>query len=196
MGIDNILSNEGINPVLKYLFRFLGLFCFFYFGTKAIIGLAAPVGYYVPFIDHYFNYIAWLRSSLLLGARAVVSVSGFETQVVNIYSLKVLNGRGVHIGFDCLGYGVFSFWAAFIIANQGSWIKKIRWLAGGLFLIWLINVVRISFLLIAINKHWPMPWGFDHHTWFNIAAYGGVFTMIYFYDQSYKKILSGQHERS
>ena len=193
-GNDSFLANERINSFLKYFFKFVIIFCIFYFGTIAIIGLAAPGGYYVAFIDHYFNYISWLRSSLLYAARAIVFIAGFETYVWNIYTLRIQNGRGVHIGFDCLGYGVLSFWAAFIIANKGSWIKKAKWIAGGFFLIWMINVLRISFLLIAINKHWAMPLGLDHHTWFNIAAYSCIFILIYFFARSDKQLLSGQYE--
>ncbi len=185
-----------MKPFLKYLFKFIGIFCLLYFCTIAFIGLTAPGGYYIPFFDHYFNYVSWLRSSLLYGARAVLSIAGFETYVWNIYTLRIQNGRGVHIGFDCLGYGVLSFWVAFIIANAGSWMKKAKWMVGGFLLIWLINVLRISFLIIAVNKHWFMPLGLDHHTWFNIAAYGCIFTMIYFFDRSGKREMLGQYERT
>lgn len=195
-GNVSILTSEKISPFLKYLFKFIIAFCIFYFGTIAIIGLAAPGGYYIPFIDHYFNYVSWLRSSLLYGAKTILSIAGFKTYVWDIYNLRVQNGRGVHIGFDCLGYGVFSFWIAFIIANKRGWIKKTKWIAGGFFLIWMINISRISFLLIAINKHWSMPLGLDHHTWFNIAAYGCIFIMIYFFDRLDKQTQSGQYERA
>ena len=85
----------------------------------------------------------------------------------------------------CLGYGVMSFWIAFVVANKGTSIKKLKWLLGGLFLICLINVIRISLLLLAINFHWLTPY-FNHHTWFNIIAYLIIFILIYFYDKSFK----------
>ncbi len=167
--------------------KFIAIFCILYYSTIGLIGVAAPGGYYVPFINHYFNYVSWLRSSLLYGARFVMLIAGFETYVWDIYHLQVINGRGVHIGFDCLGYGIMSFWAAFILANEGNFIKKIKWLLGGLLLIWLINVLRISLLLVAVNKQWPMPLGLDHHTWFTIVAYFCIFTMIYFFDRSHRQ---------
>ncbi len=169
-------------PFTIYLLRFIGIFCILFYGTIGVIGLTSPGGYYSPFLDHYFNYVAWLRSSLLYGAKILLSFCGFETWVRNIYNLQMLHGRGVHIGFDCLGYGVMSFWAAFIIANEGSVLKKVKWIVGGLLLIWVINVLRISLLLVAINKHWAMPLGLNHHTWFNIVAYSCIFAMIYTFD--------------
>jgi exosortase/archaeosortase family protein len=182
------------SPVKKgsfiiYLIKFIGIFSVLYFGTIGLIGLTAPGGYYSPFIDHYFNYVSWLRSSLLYGAKAVLSFAGFETYVKDIYNLQVQNGRGVHVGYDCLGYGVLSFWAAFIIANPGTFGKKTKWVVGGFLLIGCINVLRISLVLIGINKNWPAPLGLDHHGWFSIAAYSCIFTGIYFYDRSSKEQL-------
>jgi exosortase/archaeosortase family protein len=180
-------------PFIIYLVRFIGIFCILFYGTIGVIGLTSPGGYYSSFIDHYFNYVAWLRSSLLYGAKTVLSFWGFETYERDIYNLQMPGGRGVHIAFDCLGYGVMSFWAAFIIANEGSFIKKVKWIAGGLLLIWVINVLRISLLLVAINKHWGMPLGLNHHTWFNIAAYSCIFAMIYIFDTFSKHPKKGQN---
>lgn len=176
-------------PFAIYLLKFFGIFCVFYYGTIAFIGLAAPGGYYIPFFDHYLNYVAWLRSSLVVGCKVFLSLVGFESYQSGIYNLRVMKGIGIHIGFDCLGYGVMSFWTAFILANKGSWIKKMKWISGGLILLWLINVCRLSLFLIAINKDWPEPLGLNHHIWFNVFAYTCIFTCIYFYDQSAKKEL-------
>jgi exosortase/archaeosortase family protein len=191
--INDILYTIMISNVPKrkpgfiiYLIKFIGIFSLLYFGTIGLIGLSAPGGYYIPFIDHYFNYVSWLRSSLLYASKAIISVAGFENFIKQPYNLEVIGGRGIHIGYDCLGYGVLSFWAAFIMANPGTKGRKAKWMVGGLLLIWCINVMRISLLLIAINKAWPAPLSLDHHAWFNIASYTCIFTCIYFYDRSGK----------
>jgi exosortase/archaeosortase family protein len=98
----------------------------------------------------------------------------------------------VHMVYSCIGYGVMSFWAAFIIVNKGSWKKKFLWVVSGWIAIWCINVVRLSLLILAINKNWQMPLGLDHHTWFTIAAYILIFILIYFYDRSSKKNCKNQ----
>ena len=174
-------------PFYIYLFRFFITFCILYYGTIAWIGICAPGGYYWSFAAGHFNYISWLRYSLLHCARLFLSLAGFDPYVKDIYTLSLQKGRGVHVGFDCLGYGLMSFWAAFILANAGNFKKKIKWLLGGLLLIWLINILRISLLLVAVNKQWPMPLGLDHHTWFTIVAYFCIFTMIYFFDKSQRR---------
>jgi exosortase/archaeosortase family protein len=89
---------------------------------------------------------------------------------------------------DCVGYGVYSFWIAFVMANKGKLLKKVLWIVFGVLGLWLINVVRITLFLTSINKGWPMPLGIDHHTWFNIFAYLLIFLMIWRYDKSMKNV--------
>lgn len=89
--------------------------------------------------------------------------------------------------YSCIGYGVMSFWAAFILANRGNWRKKTIWITGGLLCLWAINVLRVGLLLLAAKKNWSFPLGWDHHTWFNVVAYALIFGMIYFYDRSFQK---------
>ena len=88
---------------------------------------------------------------------------------------------------SCVGYGVYSFWIAFVAANRGSLAKKLAWISLGLLALWLINDIRITLFLLAINKGWPMPLGIDHHTWFAIFAYLLIFILIALYDRSLKK---------
>ena len=163
-----------------YLIKFLGCFCLLYYGTKAWIGLTIPGGYYSSFAAHYLDYISMLRSTLLYGAKYVLLLFGYYSNVDNTFYLKMVNGRSIHIVYSCLGYGISSFWVAFIFANTGSLHKKIVWILSGVACIWAINVIRISMLLLAVNKNWQFPLGLGHHTWFNIAAYGFIFLGIYF----------------
>lgn len=87
------------------------------------------------------------------------------------------------MGYSCLGYGVTSFWIAFVFANTGSWKRKAAWMIGGAVVLWVINVLRISLVLIGANRNWKFPFGWDQHTWFNIVAYGAIFVMIWVYDK-------------
>jgi len=102
------------------------------------------------------------------------------------FGINFTGGKGVIIAMDCVGYGVYSFWIAFVAANKGGVLKKTLWIVFGVLGLWLINVIRITLFLTAINKGWPMPLGIDHHTWFNIFAYLLIFLMIWFYDRSFK----------
>jgi exosortase/archaeosortase family protein len=174
--------------ILLYLVKFIGIFCLLYFGTLAVEGLAAPEGkYFSSFVDNYLDYVSWLRSSLLYGSKFALTLLGYPVNIPDAYSLKLVDGAAVHIGYDCIGYGVLSFWLAFIMANTGSLLKKTAWIIGGSIVIWLVNMLRICLFLLSLNKKQQMPFGLDNHTFFNITAYMAIFIMIFFYDRSFKE---------
>ncbi|HEU5053428.1 MAG TPA: exosortase/archaeosortase family protein [Hanamia sp.] len=172
------------NPFLIYLLKFGVIFCVLYFGTLAVIGLASPVGWYSPFVDHHMDYVSWLKNSLIDSSKFILSLFSIQTVKVPGFALTYPHGKAVLIAMDCVGYGVYSFWVAFVVANKGGWVRKLIWVVGGLLALWFINTVRITLVLVAINKGWPMPLGIDHHTWFNICAYLLIFVMIWLYDRS------------
>ncbi len=180
-------SIQRDKKIWVYLLKFAGVFCGCYFGTLLIIGLAAPGNYYSPFIAKYADYVSQVKLSLMAGTGFVLSLFNIKTHIEPGFLIRVTGGRGVFIAMDCVGYGVYSFWTAFVIANSGKFVKKLIWIIGGLLALWLVNVIRISLFLVAINKGWPMPLGIDHHTWFTIAAYLLIFLLIWLYDRSFKQ---------
>ncbi|MEO5892443.1 MAG: hypothetical protein ABIQ31_19495 [Ferruginibacter sp.] len=184
------------NPYLLYLVKFIGAFCILYFGTKAIIGLAAPGHYYSEFVHSYLNYPALLRKTLLYGAKTMLLVVGYQSYTPDTYHLQLVGGRSVRMVYSCLGIGILSFWTAFIFANKGSFKKKLVWITGGLLLIWLINITRVALFLLSFNKKLYMPFKMDNHTFFNIGAYIAIFIMIWRYDRYTKSKLQTANGRS
>ena len=174
----NILRDKNFRT---FVVRFLFVFSFCYFFTLAIIGLSAPNGYYVSFVAKYLDYVTLITKSLLKGTELLLSIFNIHTYRAPGFIIRIVGGRGVQIAYDCVGYGVMSFWIAFVTVSAGSFRKKSLSLVSGLFLLWLINVSRISLFLVAINRNWPMPFGLDHHTLFNITAYFAIFLMIFFF---------------
>ena len=177
-------SNKAL---IIYLLKFASVFCVLYFGTIIVIGLSTPENYYSSFVANYLDYVSLLRSSYLNTCKGLMSVLHYQTTITDNYTLYINHSNGIRLVYTCLAYGIMSFWAAFILANKGTVKRKIIWIFAGLLLVWCINVIRLLLVLIAMNKNWPMPLGFDHHTWFNIVAYGFIFLMIYFYDRSTSK---------
>jgi exosortase/archaeosortase family protein len=175
------------NPGLLFIGKFLSLFALFYFFTYYYIGVVAPGGYYSPFLHDYANYVDWLRSSILHGANTVCHLFDLNTNVKAPFLLRVENGPGVRMVYTCIGYGVMSFWAAFVIANDGSLKKKLLWLLGGLWGIWLINCFRVALLLITLEKQGDINKFAEHHTMFNTIAYSFIFAIIYLFARKRKK---------
>ena len=167
-----------------FVAKFLVAFLLLYYGTIAMIGLAAPGGLYIPFVDKYLDYVSGIKNLLLWTTKGILYLFGIQTRIEPGYLIRFINGRGVYIAMDCVGYGVYSFWIAYMFANENPFKKKILWIIGGLILLFLINDIRITLFLVAINKGWPMPLGWDHHTWFNIFAYLAIFLMMYVFEKN------------
>ena len=168
---------------LRFIIIFAAVFAGLYFGIKILEGLAVPGGNYSPFVDKYLDIASWIRSSLIVSVKFIMSLEGYETYRPNEYLLTVVNGKGISIVYSCLGFGVMSFWAAFALAAEGTKKSRLIWLLIGLGSLWLLNVLRIALVMIAANKGWRFPFGWDHHTWFNIIAYAFIFIMIYFHEK-------------
>ena len=181
------------NSFTKFLLVFAITFICCYYGALILTGISVKGGLYSPFIEQYFNIASWLRSSLIAATKLFVSFFNIDAVRTSEYVLRVPAANGIKIVYSCLGFGVLSFWIAYIIAASAKKSKKIIWLFVGLLLIWLINVGRISMVLLAGNRGWKFPLGLDHHTWFNIVAYLAIFTMMFFFEKSIKK--SNLYER-
>lgn len=164
------------------------MFLLIYFGLQFWIGLTIPGGNYNSFIAEHLNFFHIWRVSFIKGAKCIAAAFGYSTNEEPGYLLRVIGRRGVRISYSCAGIGVISFWSAFVFSNTLPIKKKIIWLSGGIAIIWLINVLRIGLLLVAINKKWPMPLDINHHTWFNIAAYGVILIMMYFLDKNSSQV--------
>ena len=188
------LPSVFTKQVLVYLLKFFLFFCIAYFGTLIWIGFTVPGNYYSAFMRDHLDYISWMRASLLHGSAYLLKLFGYHTAIPNANTLKFVGGRAIFLVYSCIGYGIMSFWLAFILANNGGWLRKLIWIIGGWIVIWLINIIRMSLLLVCLNKNRQMPFNLDNHTFFNICAYIAIFVMIFFYDRSLKKkaVISGQ----
>lgn len=112
------------NSLVRYLLKFLLCFGILYYGTRVMIGITAPGGYYWDFADRYLDYVAGLRTLLMNTSRTVLEMAGYAVYMKDAYTIRMQGGLGVHVVYSCLGYGVMSFWTAFIFANRGTAAKK------------------------------------------------------------------------
>jgi exosortase/archaeosortase family protein len=83
--------------------------------------------------------------------------------------------------YSCIGYGLLSCWAAFIIAYPSKRKRKLIWLLGGLVTICFANIIRVAGLLILVNKTKDVTRFSNHHEIFNAVAYSIIILLLYFY---------------
>jgi exosortase/archaeosortase family protein len=170
----NIIQNPGLRFIIKFLVLFLGIHYF----NEFFIGITAPGGLYFPYIDEHLNYVAWIRHSILWGAMHLSSLFGYESFIDGPYHLRSVTGPGVQMVYSCIGLGIMSFWAGFVLAHEINWKKKLLWTFIGLLTIWIVNCFRVSVILAAAVNRWNASKYLDHHDIFNIVAYICVFILI------------------
>jgi len=155
---------------------FLVLYGVFYFGNQGYTGLTVPGNAYSPFLDEHLNYVRWFREFLLQGSAFVIRLFGHST-FIHATGIKMETGTGVQLIYACMGFAIFSFWWAMILAFPQSLKTKLLFLFGGTLIIIILNILRIAAVALAFNK-----WGatnIDHHLIFNIVVYGILFLMLY-----------------
>jgi len=169
-----IIKNPGFRFIVKFLVLFLGINFF----HDLFIGITAPGGLYIPYLENHLNYIAWLRHSILWGAKHLSALFGYESYVDGPFHLRSVTGPGVQMVYSCIGLGIMSFWAGFVLAHEIKWKKKLLWTLIGLLTIWTINCFRVAVILAATVNRWNVSKYLDHHDTFNIVAYIFIFFLI------------------
>lgn len=171
-----------------YVIKLLVIYFLLDYGTTFFIGITSKGDIYIEWLDKYFNYVKWLRYSLLFGAKQIVNLLGYHSYVVGLYIIRIKNGAAVQLVYTCLGYGVMSFWIAFIMANKVQLKYKLKWLFAGLFVIYLSNVARICVLLIAAQNKWNLPFNIEHHSFYNFIAYTVIIIMMLLFFKQLQKL--------
>jgi exosortase/archaeosortase family protein len=131
------------------------------------IAITTPGEYYSAFVDLHLNYISfWRKFSISTTARILKSL-GYLVHTTP-YGLTVKNHAGFKLVYSCLGYGVMSCFAAFVISFPAALISRIKFLLIGLAGIQALNILR--FVLVALFYNHKMTC-IDHHELFNYSLY-------------------------
>ena len=183
MAILKTIQREASKYIdLSFFLRFIGLLVMFYYANMFYIAIIDTNGrIYNAFLNEHLNYIDWIRNSMLHTANAMSHVAGIDSSLSFPYRLTTVKGSYVEIVYECMGFGLFSFWMAFVLANTGSRTSKISWCILGITSIWFINCCRITILLLAFEKHWKFNLPVDHHTLFCMVAYTLITFLIMYY---------------
>jgi exosortase/archaeosortase family protein len=167
------------NGPLKFVALFVILFAAFYYFNIFYFSVTNQGGkYYNAFFAHYLNYIAALRWLVLNASAQMLNWLGYAS-ITNKYELLVAGHGVLQVVYSCLGLGLISFFAAFVIAYPKRRRVKTAFLIGGILGIELLNVIRFIVLAIFWDKQNNRM--FDHHTVFNIFMYFVIAMSLYFW---------------
>ena len=107
-------------------------------------------------------------------------VYGADT-VLATYSM-VKKGKRSILGIyqACNGLELMILYAGFILCFAGSWLRKLLYIVGGIFALYIANVIRCGFLgWIGID--YPKHFDFAHKYFFNLVIYSIAFILWVFY---------------
>lgn len=182
MQIVTLYNRLKNNPAVKFTFIFLVLYLLFDNTNRFFNNVNTPTGkYYNPYISEHFNYIQLLRTCLIISTVKIMELLGYfmmysKTQIL------ALNGIPSNINYGCLGFGVFSFWAAFVLAFPKPIKQKIKFLIIGLLTIFSLNVFRLVVLtILTVEIPNEIEYFTYHHDAFNFFVYLILFIMIYYW---------------
>lgn len=173
--------------VTRFVVAFLVLFAAFYYFNIFFFNLTTPTAsFYIPFIARHFDYIAALRSFLLSVSAGILQLLGFYT-IHDAFRLLTA-GRGVLVlDYSCLGLGVISFFAAFVLAYPTKRCSKVLFLIAGIAGIELLNIFRL--VLLAVFWDARAQHVLNHHTIFNIVVYLIIAITLYFWVKHDDKVI-------
>ena len=169
---------ERGSPV-RFVFIFLSLFIAFYYFNILFFALTSQGNHYNAFLAQHLNYIAWLRHLLLSCSSKLLNWLGYPAITNDTDILVVGHGR-LKLIYSCLGLGIMSFFSAFIIAYPKKLKARLIFLALGIIVIQLLNVIRFAVLEIFWDKNEDTQI-VDHHTLFNIIIYVLIAISLYFW---------------
>lgn len=169
------------SPKVLFALKLLLLYYAFYYAIVLYIGLCAPGGLYIPFLEQHLNFIAAYRHLLIAG-------SDFIAQPFNLKTLQsdtqfLIVGRGViNIVYNCLGYGILSFLAAFsVLMPQKTLKNRLLFFSSNFLLVTFLNMLRI--FLVAYYAYIAKTMAVDHHLIFNSIVYLILFISIFWWSK-------------
>ncbi len=130
--------------------------------------------------EYYPEYFAELDLALvrIFGHSTAwfLDLAGFDAGFDGLKSIISLNQKAVlHIGIACNACDLFAFHLFFFVAFH-AFFKKMRFLLGGFFLVFGLNVLRL-FALSLIAKYADKYFDFNHHTLFPVLVYSALYLL-------------------
>ncbi|MES2417948.1 MAG: archaeosortase/exosortase family protein [Bacteroidota bacterium] len=184
--MSNLSPQEAKKKANKVAIRFVVLLVVLYLifsqGNLFMNSVTSPgARFYNAFIADHFNYIQWIRSSLIWFGAGIIKLFGFYT-IHNETDILVVDGPYLRINYSCIGLGVMSFFLAFVIAFPAKLKSKLRLFIIGTLMIYVLNVCRIAGLGILLGFFKSQRDNFTyHHEVFNIIVYCSIFALLYFW---------------
>ena len=164
--------------------------------VKVIINLAlaasAGAFFYILLKQNYYIFAFYekgvylLSSFIINSSAALLNIFGYDCHTFG----KIISdtyGYSINLDRGCVGRNVFLTFLAYIIATPADVRRKIIFSAVGCGIIVLLNILRVS-MLVIVGHHCPEYFHFTHEYLFKYTLYAGVFLMWVIWTNKYRKL--------
>lgn len=173
-------KSQADRKAIKFIIILFVLYIIFSQGNLFMNSVMSPGSrFYSYYIAEHFDYIQGLKTALIVPAVCIIKFFGFYA-IHNEMDIMVVSGPLLRVNYSCLGLGVMSFLAAFVLAFPTNWKETIKMLIFGLISIYLLNICRIAGLGLMFGSFHSQRKYFEyHHEIFNVIVYIIIFIMLY-----------------
>jgi exosortase/archaeosortase family protein len=186
-------KKEANKKAIKFVVALFILYILFSQGNLFMNSVMTPGSrFYNAYIADHFDYIQGLKTALIVPAVWIIKAFGFYA-IHNEMDVMVVAGPYLRVNYSCLGLGVMSFLAAFVLAFPAPWKSTFKMLVIGFIAIYVLNVLRIAGLGVLLGFFKSQRNNFTyHHEIFNIIVYICIFAMLYFWIKKSNKLVKAQ----
>lgn len=137
-------KKEANKKAIKFVVALFILYILFSQGNLFMNSVMTPGSrFHNAYIADHFDYIQGLKTALIVPAVWIIKAFGFYA-IYNEMDVMVVAGPYLRVNYSCLGLGVMSFLAAFVLAFPASWKSTFKMLIIGFIAIYVLNVLRIA----------------------------------------------------
>ncbi|MBC7412492.1 MAG: exosortase family protein XrtF [Bacteroidia bacterium] len=134
----------------------------------------------------------WAINSISITASIVLKAMGYtlipEPPPEEIIRTIGIDGtHGLWIGDPCNGLTIMALFAGFILILPGKWKQKIMYVALGIFVLHVANILRVVGLCLVL-KHYPNSLEFNHTYSFTMVVYSIVFGLWLYWINTYSTL--------
>jgi exosortase family protein XrtF len=148
---------------------------------RVILFIASAIGLYLAW---YVVYDFWLKPDGRLDQGLTVNVAqtgakllqglGYDAHVEQQSRIFIGQKSVIRINHPCNGLELYALFTGFVLIYPGAWKKKILFIPFGISIIYLLNLVRISVLVLNF-MYSKRSFDFNHKYVYTFLVYLAIF---------------------
>lgn len=157
------------------------LLCAHFFWKYTVLGDEYGYGAITFLGADITSFFDWFSLNIAETTHRVLTYFGMPTYLVGTTVRHLSNDFGCHIVWACTGIKQAFVFTMILLLSRGRWIHKIWYIALGLILVYIVNLLRII-IIVAFMRDYPEWFHFLHEYLFKYLFYGIIFLIWVFWE--------------